>query len=81
MTSHTIQHTSELTEEGLRQRTAPLRFLIAGSVLLGVVIMNLVVLVQDWSTATPRAIFSESYLDAGATTATRSPETRWRGRT
>jgi hypothetical protein len=51
MTSHTNQPSAP-TSTGIRERTAPIRFLIAGIVLLGVAIMNLFVVVQDWSTAT-----------------------------
>lgn len=51
MTSHMNQPYGP-TSTGIRQRTAPIRFLIAGIVLLGVAIMNLFAVVQDWSTAT-----------------------------
>jgi hypothetical protein len=52
MTSQPIQQPSASTSTRLRERTAAIRFLIAGTVLLGVTVMNLFVLVQDWSTAT-----------------------------
>ena len=51
MTSHPNQPSAP-TSAGIRQRTAAIRFLIAGIVLLGVAIMNLIAVVQDWSTAT-----------------------------
>ena len=52
MTSQPIQQPSAPTTTGLRERTAPIRFLIAGIVLLGVTVTNLFVQVQDWSMAT-----------------------------
>ena len=51
MTSHPNQPSAP-TSTGARGRTASIRFLIAGIVLLGVAIVNLFVVVQDWSTAT-----------------------------
>ena len=51
MTSHTNQPSAP-TSAGIRQRTTPIRFMIVGIVLLGVAIMNLFAVVQDWSTAT-----------------------------
>ena len=51
MTSPTNQPSAP-TSAGIRRRTTPIRFLIVGIVLLGVAIMNLFAVVQDWSTAT-----------------------------
>ena len=51
MTSHPHQPSAP-TGAGIRGRTAAIRFLIAGIVLLGVAIVNLFVVVPDWSTAT-----------------------------
>jgi len=50
MTSHPNQPPP--TSAGIGQRTAAIRFLIAGIVLMGVAIVNLFVVVQDWNTAT-----------------------------
>ena len=62
MTSQPTQQRSASTSTGLRERTAAIRFLIAGTVLLGVTVTNLLVLVQDWSTATSSAFLGDHVL-------------------
>jgi len=67
MTNPSIRQPVASTSTGLRERTAIIRYLVAGIVLLGIAVIKLVGEVQDWSTAASSGFIGDHWLPLAGT--------------